>query len=131
MHYKVVFLVTQMSWKQQAQVMRAAALKKYECHRLTKGEPKGESIIIVAIREGLGATDKVVSIMMAGEEQGPEDGGGGEIIEETWKPRVVCLVFNVHDAQLYFKSGTSCGPSGYIPVPFAPSCSFLRSILPS
>lgn len=59
--------------------------------------------------------------MIAGEEQGLEDGGqggGGEIIEETWEPRVVCLVFNVHDALLSFKSRTSCGPSGYIPVPF-------------
>jgi hypothetical protein len=75
----------------------------------------------VTIREGLGATEEVVSVMIAGEEQGPDggQGGGDEVIEGTWKPRVVCLVFNVHDALLYFKSGTSCGPSGYIPIPFA------------
>ena len=85
MHYKVVSLVAQTtSGKQQAQARRAAAQKKYECHRLTEGEGK-----IVAIREGLGATDEVVSIKMAGEGQGLEgggQGGGGEIIEETWQP---------------------------------------------
>lgn len=91
MHYKVVYLVAQtMSGKQQAQAMRVEALKNYDCHRLTKGERKGECpIIIASIREGLGATDEVVSIMITEEEQGLEDGGqggGGEIIEETWRP---------------------------------------------
>lgn len=74
---------------QQARAMRAVALKKYDCHRLTEGEGR------IIIREGLGAA---VSIMIVGEGQGLEDGGqggGGEIVEETWKPRVVCLV---HDA---------------------------------
>ena len=115
MHYKVGFLVAQTtSRKQQAQVMSSAP-KKFGCHRQIKGE---YTIIIVTIREGPGPTDEFVSIMMAGEEQGLEDGGqggGGEIIE-AWKPRV-CLVFNLHDVLLYVKSKTSCGPST-IPVPF-------------
>ncbi len=96
MHYKVVFLVAQTtSGKQQAQAKRVATLKKYDCHRLTKGEGKGEcSIIIVTIREGLGATDEVVSVMIAGEEQGLEDdggGGGGEIIDERNVEASSCL----------------------------------------
>jgi hypothetical protein len=96
--------------------MSSTALKKYDRHRLTKGE-----CTIIIATEGLGATDKVVSVMIAGVQgrEGGGQGGGGEIIEETWEPRVVCLVFNVHDAHLYFKSRTSCGPSGYIPVLFA------------
>jgi len=88
--------------------MRAAALEKYNRHRLTEGECQGTlecPIIIVTIREGLGPTEEVVSVMIAGEEQGPDggQGGGDEVIEETWKLRVVRLVFNVHDALLYFK----------------------------
>jgi hypothetical protein len=101
MHYKVVFLVAQTTSGKQAQAMSSTAPKKYDCHRIPQGERQGECPIIVTIREGLGVTDEVVRIMIAGEEQGLEDGGqggGGEIIEETWKPRVVCLVFNVHDA---------------------------------
>jgi hypothetical protein len=127
MHYRVVFLVAQTtSWMQQAQTITATALKKYDRHRPTKGECR--------IREGLGVTDEVVIIMMAGEDQGPEDGGqggGGEIIEETWKPRVACLVFNVHDALLCFKSRTSWDRRGTSLFHSQPSCSFLRSILPS
>ena len=66
MHYKLVFLVSQTtSRKQEPQAMRAAALKKYECHRLTKGEGRGERPIII-IREGLGGTEEVVSVMIAG-----------------------------------------------------------------
>jgi len=93
--------------------MSSTGPKKYDRHRLTKGE-----CTIIIVTEGLEATDKVVSVMIAGEEQGLEGGGpggGGEIIEETWEPRAVCLVFNVHDPLLYFKSR----PSGYIPIPFA------------
>jgi hypothetical protein len=89
MHYGVVFLVAQTtSWMQRTQEMRVTALKKYDRHRSTKGECR---IIIVAIREGLGVTDEAARIMIAREDQGPEDGGqggGGEIIEATWKPRV-------------------------------------------
>lgn len=96
MHYKVVFLVAQTtSRKQQAQAMSSTALKKYDSHQQSKGE---YTITIVTIREGQGATDEVVSIMIIGEERGLEDGGqgGGGEITEAWKPRVVCLVFNVH-----------------------------------
>ena len=81
MHYRVVFLVAYTtSWMQQAQALRETALMKYKCHRLTKGECR---IIIVTIREGLEATDEVVSIMIAREDQGEDggQGGGGEIIE--------------------------------------------------
>jgi hypothetical protein len=46
------------------------------------------TILIVVIREGLEATDEVVSIMRAGECPGLEYGGQGEggEIEETWQP---------------------------------------------
>ncbi len=85
MHYESVLLVarnTSNKWK--AQAMRAAA-PKYDCDRLTEGE----CTIIMTTRGGPEATDKVVSIMIVGEGQRLEDGaqgGGGEIIEETWKP---------------------------------------------
>ena len=96
MHYKAVFLMAQTTGgMQQAQAMSSTALKKYDCHRLAGGECRTIN------REGLGVVDQVVSIMIVGEGQGLEyggQGGGGEIIEETWNPRVVCLVFNVHDA---------------------------------
>ncbi len=61
--------------------MKATTLKDRD--RSLEGEC---TILIVIIREGLEATDEVVSIMRAGECPGPEcggQGGGGEI-KETW-----------------------------------------------
>lgn len=82
MHYKVVLSGAQStSGKREAQAVGAVA----HGSRLTKG---GRTIIIMTIREELGATDEVVlrlSAMMVGEGQGLEVGDRGEG-EGTRKP---------------------------------------------
>jgi hypothetical protein len=93
MHCKVALLGAQStSGKREAQVVGAdrAAVLIYNGSRRTEGE---RTLIIMTIRDGLGAIDEIVrpvSVMMEGEDQsgqGPGYGGQGEEDEKgTWKP---------------------------------------------
>jgi len=91
MHYKVVFWVAQTtSGKQKYQAMRATALKKYDRHRLTKGECKESANHHRDNQRRTGGNRRGHD---SEEEQGIEDGvkaGEARSLKETWKPRV-CL----------------------------------------
>jgi hypothetical protein len=82
---------SQRKWEAQAveAVAATAREKKWRCDG--RRRTAGEHIIIITIEDQGAIEEIVLSAMMAGEDQGIEYGGLGEgdVIEGTWRPRVV------------------------------------------